>query len=78
MWAPAKATAFWSLCVLLSLSVAIPCHTSLPSAPPVDVAQRYADEALAQELLGWRAKHTLADMCTDAWRWQSNNPDGYV
>jgi len=43
-----------------------------------DVAQCYADAKLAQDLLCWRAKHTLADMCTDAWRWQSNNPDGYV
>jgi UDP-glucose 4-epimerase len=43
-----------------------------------DVAQCYADATLAQELLGWRAKHTLADMCSDAWLWQSNNPDGYV
>jgi UDP-glucose 4-epimerase len=43
-----------------------------------DVAQCYAEATLAHELLGWRAKHTLADMCTDAWRWQSNNPDGYV
>lgn len=43
-----------------------------------DVAQCFADATLAQNLLGWRAKHTLADMCTDAWRWQSNNPDGYV
>lgn len=43
-----------------------------------DVAQCFADATLAQHLLGWRAKHTLADMCTDAWRWQSNNPDGYV
>ena len=42
-----------------------------------DVAQCYADPALAQRLLGWRAQHTLADMCTDAWRWQSDNPDGY-
>ena len=43
-----------------------------------DVAQCFADATLAQDLLGWRAKHTLADMCTDAWRWQSNNRDGYV
>ena len=43
-----------------------------------DVAQCYADIKLAQQLLNWRAKHTLADMCTDAWRWQSKNPDGYV
>lgn len=42
-----------------------------------DVAQCYADPMLAQSLLGWRAQHTLADMCTDAWRWQSGNPEGY-
>lgn len=44
---------------------------------PGDVAQCYADASLAQRLLGWRARHTLADMCADAWRWQSRNPDGY-
>ena len=44
---------------------------------PGDVAQCYADPALAQRLLGWRAQHSLADMCADAWRWQSGNPDGY-
>jgi UDP-glucose 4-epimerase len=43
-----------------------------------DVAQCYADTTLAQRLLGWRAKRTLADMCVDVWRWQSNNLDGYV
>ena len=43
-----------------------------------DVAQYFADPALALRLLGWSAKHTLADMCADAWRWQSNNPNGYV
>lgn len=43
-----------------------------------DVAQCYADSTLAQRLLNWRAKHTLADMCLDTWRWQSSNPDGYV
>ena len=43
-----------------------------------DVAQCYADPALAERLLGWSATHTLADMCADAWRWQSNNPKGYA
>jgi len=42
-----------------------------------DVAQYYADASLAERQLGWRAKHTLADMCADTWRWQSRNPDGY-
>ncbi len=44
---------------------------------PGDIAQCYADPALASEALGWRAEHDLADMCADAWRWQSGNPDGY-
>ncbi len=42
-----------------------------------DVAQCYADPALARTLLGWSAQRTLADMCADAWRWQSGNPKGY-
>jgi UDP-glucose 4-epimerase len=44
---------------------------------PGDVAQCYADPSLARELLGWEAKRTLAEMCADAWRWQSANPKGY-
>jgi len=44
---------------------------------PGDVAQCYADPALAHRLLGWTAQHTLDEMCADAWRWQSQNPNGY-
>jgi UDP-glucose 4-epimerase len=42
-----------------------------------DIAQSFADPALAQKTLGWRARRTLAQMCEDAWRWQSGNPNGY-
>lgn len=42
-----------------------------------DVAACYANPALALTLLGWQARRNLADMCTDAWRWQSQNPHGY-
>jgi len=42
-----------------------------------DVAECYADPALAQKVLGWKAAHSLEDMCRDAWRWQSMNPRGY-
>ena len=42
-----------------------------------DVAECYADPALAQKTLGWKAAHSLDDMCRDAWRWQSMNPRGY-
>jgi UDP-glucose 4-epimerase len=44
---------------------------------PGDVAQCYADPALARRLLGWEAKRSLDEMCADAWRWQSNHPMGY-
>jgi UDP-glucose 4-epimerase len=43
-----------------------------------DIASCYADPAQALVLLGWRAERGLATMCTDAWRWQSSNPNGYA
>ncbi len=42
-----------------------------------DIDMCYADPALADKELGWRAQLDLARMCEDTWRWQSNNPDGY-
>ena len=42
-----------------------------------DVAQCYADASLAKRLLGWEAMRSLDEMCADAWRWQSGNPNGY-
>jgi UDP-glucose 4-epimerase len=45
---------------------------------PGDVAQCWADPSRAAHDLGWRAIHDLPRMCADAWRWQSNNPDGYA
>lgn len=44
---------------------------------PGDVAQCYADPSQAAALLGWKASRGLAQMCADAWRWQSGNPNGY-
>ena len=54
---------------------AIPCEI-LPRRPG-DLAVCFADPAKAQHELNWRAERTLADMVTDAWRWQSRNPAGY-
>jgi len=44
---------------------------------PGDVAACYANTALAEQALGWKAKLGVERMCQDAWRWQSQNPDGY-
>ncbi|MDR1310832.1 MAG: UDP-glucose 4-epimerase GalE [Burkholderiaceae bacterium] len=43
-----------------------------------DVAQCYADPALANQVLGWRAEYDMTRMCEDMWRWQKNNPSGYA
>jgi len=37
---------------------------------PGDIAQCWADPALAHKLLGWKATRGLEAMCADAWRWQ--------
>ncbi|QUN26234.1 UDP-glucose 4-epimerase GalE [Cupriavidus sp. KK10] len=44
---------------------------------PGDIASCYADPALANQLLGWRARHDIDRMCEDSWRWQSMNPQGF-
>lgn len=44
---------------------------------PGDIATCYADPALAEKELGWKAERGLDEMCEDAWRWQKNNPKGY-
>jgi UDP-glucose 4-epimerase len=43
-----------------------------------DIATCYSDPGYAAEKLGWRAEHELDEMCEDTWRWQSQNPDGYL
>ena len=45
---------------------------------PGDVAEVFADPGLAQRMMGWHAEHDVDDMCRDAWRWQSMNPNGYA
>lgn len=44
---------------------------------PGDVASCYADPSKAEKELGWKAERDIHEMCEDAWRWQSQNPDGY-
>ena len=42
-----------------------------------DIAVAYADPTLAFQELGWKAVRDIHDMCRDAWKWQSLNPNGY-
>ncbi len=53
----------------------VPCRVA--ARRPGDVAACYADPALARSLLGWQARHDLARMCADSWRWQSTHPKGF-
>ncbi len=43
-----------------------------------DIAENYAACDKAEKELGWVAQYDLDRMCEDSWRWQSNNPDGYI
>lgn len=54
-----------------------PVPYDLCARRPGDVASCYADPAFAAQLLEWRAERSLETMCVDAWRWQSNNPNGF-
>lgn len=38
-----------------------------------DIAQCYADAALAERELGWKARRDIGQMCADSWRWQSTS-----
>jgi len=44
---------------------------------PGDIGACFASPVKAKNELGWTATLGVERMCEDAWRWQSNNPDGY-
>lgn len=44
---------------------------------PGDIAECYADPAIAAEALGWTAERGLEQMLADGWRWQERNPNGF-
>lgn len=43
-----------------------------------DIAAYYADSTKAMRELGWTTEKTIKDMMQDTWRWQSQNPNGYI
>ena len=44
---------------------------------PGDIATCYADASRARQDLNWKTEKTITQACADAWRWQSQNPNGY-
>uniref|UniRef100_H2YDP3 UDP-glucose 4-epimerase n=1 Tax=Ciona savignyi TaxID=51511 RepID=H2YDP3_CIOSA len=44
---------------------------------PGDLGDVHANPNLAGKFLEWRAVKSLDDMCTDLWKWQTMNPQGY-
>jgi UDP-glucose 4-epimerase len=44
---------------------------------PGDIAECFADPTKAHQELGWRAEKGVDDMCRDALKWQTANPNGY-
>lgn len=45
---------------------------------PGDIASFFADASKAAKELDWKAEFTLEEMCRDSWKWQENNPNGYI
>jgi len=43
-----------------------------------DLPEYYADPSYSKALLGWVAQHQIERMCEDTWRWQSQNPQGFL
>lgn len=44
---------------------------------PGDSVAVWAATGKAECDLGWKASHTIDDMCRDRWRWACSNPEGY-
>ncbi|MFA9216335.1 MAG: UDP-glucose 4-epimerase GalE [Sphingomonadaceae bacterium] len=52
-----------------------PVPYNIVARRPGDIAACYADASLAERELGWKAERDVAQMCADAWRWQTTTSD---
>lgn len=43
-----------------------------------DIGTCYADPGFAEQEIGWKAERNLDMMAEDTWRWQQNNPQGFL
>jgi len=71
-------------CSVLELAAAFeaasgkPVSYTIVDRRPGDAASTVADPKRAAELLGWRTRRSISDICRDGWAWQSANPSGYA
>ncbi|MBM5797312.1 MAG: UDP-glucose 4-epimerase GalE, partial [Cyanobacteria bacterium K_Offshore_0m_m2_072] len=71
-------------CSVLELAAAFEAASGKPvpytivDRRPGDAASTVADPKRAAELLGWRTRRSISDICRDGWAWQSANPSGYA
>ena len=42
-----------------------------------DIACCYCDPSKARDILGFKSRYGIDDMCRDSWNWQRKNPSGY-
>ena len=49
----------------------VPVPYRIVDRRPGDVAAYWADGSRAEQLLGWKAKRDVDQMCADVWRWQN-------
>jgi UDP-glucose 4-epimerase len=47
-------------------------HLKMAPRRAGDLPAYYALPAKARELLGWKAKRTIDEMCLSAWRWEKS------
>jgi UDP-glucose 4-epimerase len=45
---------------------------------PGDIGECFANPEKARIVLGWEATRGIDEMCRDSWRWQEQNPTGYI
>lgn len=55
-----------------------PIPYQLQARRPGDIAECWSSSAKAEKDLHWKAIRSIDDMAADAWRWQLQNPNGYL
>lgn len=72
-----RGTSVLELVDAFGLACGRPIAYEIVGRRPGDVDALVADPSQAAEVLGWRTRCTLEDMCRDAWHFQTRNPCGY-